>query len=75
MGYLSKTEYENQIVATRDARMAWWREARFGMFIHYGLYSGLETGEWSQANQNYTVAEYEKFAATFAPKEGCAREW
>ena len=24
--------------ATRDPRMAWWREARFGMFIHWGLY-------------------------------------
>ena len=27
--------------AQRDARMAWWREARFGMFVHWGLYSGL----------------------------------
>ena len=25
----------------RDARMQWWRDAKFGMFIHYGLYSGL----------------------------------
>jgi len=29
----------------RDARMAWWREARFGMFIHWGLYAVLG-GEW-----------------------------
>ena len=29
----------------RDARMAWWREARFGMFVHWGLYSGL-AGTW-----------------------------
>ena len=75
MAYLSRKEYEEKIAATRDERMAWWREARFGMFIHYGLYSDLETGEWSQANQNYTVAEYEAFAKNFAPKEGCAREW
>lgn len=75
MAYLSRKEYEEKIAATRDERMAWWREARFGMFIHYGLYSGLGTGEWSQANQNYTVAEYEAFAKNFAPKEGCAREW
>jgi alpha-L-fucosidase len=45
------------------------------MFIHYGLYAQLGTGEWSQANQNYTVDEYEKLAKTFAPKEGCVREW
>ena len=75
MGYISRREYEDKTAATRDARMAWWREARFGMFIHYGLYSGLGTGEWSQANQNYTVAEYETLAKSFAPKEGCAREW
>jgi hypothetical protein len=32
-------------VATRDQRMAWWREARFGMFVHWGLYSGAG-GAW-----------------------------
>ncbi len=31
----------------RDARMAWWREARFGMFVHWGLYSGL-AGTWKE---------------------------
>ena len=31
--------------AARDARMAWWRDARFGMFVHWGLYSGL-AGTW-----------------------------
>ena len=75
MTYISRKEYEDQIAKTRDERMAWWREARFGMFIHYGLYSELGTGEWSQANQNYTVAEYETLAKSFSPKEGCAGEW
>ena len=31
---LSKPQYEEQIAASRDERMKWWREARFGMFIH-----------------------------------------
>ncbi len=75
MSYISRYEYEKMTEATRDERMGWFREARFGMFIHYGLYSTLGTGEWSQANENYTVAEYETLAADFAPKEGCAREW
>src|SRR5688572_16692772 len=30
---------------THDQRMAWWRGARFGLFIHWGIYSDLE-GEW-----------------------------
>lgn len=75
MQNISKREYEELIAKTRDERMEWYRNARFGMFIHYGLYSDLGTGEWSQANQNYTVKEYEKFAKNFAPKERCAREW
>src|SRR5260370_42398696 len=32
--------------ATRDQRLAWWREARFGCFIHWGVYSGL-AGAWN----------------------------
>ncbi len=75
MSYLSRYEYEKMTAQTRDERMSWFREARFGMFIHYGLFSALGTGEWSQANENYTVAEYEALTARFAPKEGCAREW
>ena len=75
MKRLSKREYEAYTAASRDTRMAWFRQARFGMFIHYGLYAELGTGEWSQANENYIVAEYEELAKRFAPKEGCAREW
>jgi len=40
MKLLSKPEYLEELDRTRDARMGWWREARFGMFVHLGLYSG-----------------------------------
>ena len=75
MEYISRYEYEKIVASTRDQRMKWFKEARFGMFIHYGLYSQLGTGEWSQANENYTVKEYEELARTFAPKEGVCEEW
>ena len=39
MDYLSKREYEKAIAATRDDRMKWWRDARFGMFVHYASYN------------------------------------
>ena len=52
MSYLSKYEYEKMTAQTRDDRMSWFREARVGMFIHYGLFSALGTGEWSQSNEN-----------------------
>ena len=41
MDFLSKSEYEASVAATRDERMQWWREARFGMFVHFGLYALL----------------------------------
>ena len=72
---MSRSEYEAKVAETRDARMAWWREARFGMFIHYGLYSQVGRNEWVQSLENYPVAEYEELAATFSPKPGAPREW
>ena len=72
---LSLPEYEKQIAGSRDERMKWWREARFGMFIHYGLYSQVGRNEWVMACENIPPKEYEKLADTFAPKEGCCREW
>jgi alpha-L-fucosidase len=61
----------------RDARMAWWREARFGMFIHWGPYAvpagqydgkkipGL--GEWIMYDARIPVARYETYAKAFNP--------
>jgi hypothetical protein len=42
---LSASAAAQETPAQRDARMQWWREARFGMFVHWGLYSGL-AGTW-----------------------------
>lgn len=75
MESINRYDYEQMTAQTRDERMAWFREARFGIFIHYGLYAQLGTGEWSQANENYTREEYAELAKSFAPKDGCAREW
>ena len=43
---LAAAQVEGESEADRDARMAWWREARFGMFIHWGLYA-IPAGEWN----------------------------
>ena len=72
---MSKPEYEAWTAATRDRRMAWWREARFGVFIHYGLYAQLGRNEWAQVLENIPVDEYARLAETFAPKPGAPREW
>jgi alpha-L-fucosidase len=55
--------------------MQWWREARFGMFIHFGLYSQVGRNEWVMSLENYPITEYERLANTFNPKPGAPREW
>jgi alpha-L-fucosidase len=45
----------------------WFQDARFGLFIHWGVYSVLGDGEWVMNNHKMTVAEYEKLPARFNP--------
>ena len=54
--------------ATRAQRMEWWHEARFGMFIHWGLYSVNGRHEWAMEEEGFPVKEYEQFAKKFKPK-------
>ena len=68
-----------------DARMAWWREAKFGMFIHWGVYSvpaGFyhdkpvdNIGEWIMNNGKIPMAEYQQFAKEFNPVKFDADAW
>jgi alpha-L-fucosidase len=67
----------------RDARMAWFREARFGLFLHWGVYSvpagewkdKKNYGEWFMEETHLPVSEYEKFAPQFNPVKFDAKEW
>lgn len=66
-------------------RMSWWREARFGMFIHWGPYARLagewrgkrvkSIGEWIMYHGKIPVADYEEMARNFNPTEFNADEW
>jgi alpha-L-fucosidase len=53
----------------------WFENARFGMFIHWGVYSVLGDGEWVMNNRKMTVAEYEKLPPQFNPTEYNPAEW
>ena len=75
MKYLCKADYEKELSRTRPQRMDWWKKARFGMFIHYGLYSVVGRHEWVQVQENIPKEEYEQLAYQFNPKPGCCREW
>jgi alpha-L-fucosidase len=69
----------------RDARMQWWREAKFGMFIHWGVYAvpagtykdkrvaGI--GEWIMLRGTIPVAEYREYASSFNPVKYHPDDW
>ncbi len=53
----------------REAARAWFREARYGLFLHYGLYSLLGRHEWVQLRETIPVAEYAKLADQFTAEK------
>lgn len=68
-----------------DEHMKWWREARFGMFIHWGVYAQLagnwqghqigRGGEWIMNRGKISVADYQQVAKTFNPVKYDAEAW
>jgi alpha-L-fucosidase len=63
------------VKADRARRLQWWRDAKFGMFIHWGLYSVLGRHEWVMEMEGIPAQEYEKLAKQFNPKPNAARDW
>ena len=61
--------------ATRAQRMAWWHQAKFGMFIHWGLYSVIGQHEWAKEVEGVPIPQYELLAKHFHPKPNAARDW
>src|SRR3954469_25202512 len=59
----------------RERRMQWWHEARFGMFIHFGLYSVLGRHEWAMEQEGIPIEEYKRLADQFNPRPNAARAW
>jgi alpha-L-fucosidase len=53
----------------------WFQDAKFGLFIHWGVYSVLGDGEWVMNNRKMTAADYEKLPAQFNPTEFDPAEW
>ncbi len=72
---MEQKTYLDQVAATRPKRIQWWQQARFGMFIHWGLYAQLGRHEWVMNRERIPLAEYEPLADTWKPKDRPAREW
>ncbi|GAB4427013.1 MAG: hypothetical protein OHK0039_45160 [Bacteroidia bacterium] len=81
----AQTNYLDESSEAFDQRMAWWREARFGMFIHWGPYavpagvykgdSIKGIGEWIMNSAKIPIPEYEEFCRAFNPTEYDADAW
>lgn len=61
--------------ADASQRIAWWREARFGMFLHWGVYSIPGHGEWAQWSEQIPVDTYAKLADKFNPQHFDPNAW
>ena len=65
----------NETPEQKKKRMEWWTDARFGMFIHWGLYSGAARHEWVKHNEHMTNAEYQKYFDIYNPDHFDPHKW
>jgi len=56
-------------------RTEWWRNDRFGMFIHFGAYAVPGRGEWVKSNERLTTEQYQKYIDAFVPADLDAKKW
>jgi len=70
-----KKQYLAEVEKTRPRRMKWFHDARFGMFVHWGLYAQVGRNEWVMNIECIPKNEYEKLADTWKPKRRPMREW
>jgi alpha-L-fucosidase len=71
----TKPSLFNESAADKEKRMQWWTDARFGMFIHWGLYSLGARHEWLKHNEHMTNEEYQKYFSMFNPDDFDPVKW
>lgn len=59
----------------REKRVQWFQEARFGMFLHWGLYAIPGRGEWYMSGARMPAKEYERYMQEFTAKAYDPRDW
>jgi len=80
---VQQKDYLNEPDTERNQRMEWWREARFGLFIHWGLYAvpagewGAKNtyGEWIRTTAEIPLKTYDGFVDKFNPTQFSAKDW
>ncbi len=86
VSFSQQTKSKNFLTETKaqkEERMKWWKDARFGLFIHWGLYSvpagewkgDTSHAEWIRTTAQIPIHEYEKFVQQFNPVKFNAEDW
>ncbi len=75
--FLQPIKAQENYIPTKENLEArkWFQEAKFGLFIHWGVYSVLGDGEWVMNNKNLSIDEYEKLPTFFNPIDYSPKEW
>ena len=60
---------------SQDSKISWWQQARFGMFIHWGVYSIPGRGEWLMYQEHVPFSEYKLLADQFNPQNYDPKAW
>jgi alpha-L-fucosidase len=72
---LSSAQLPKETEAQKAERLKWWTDARFGMFIHWGLYALPARHEWVKNNERMTNEQYQKYFEMFNPDMWEPHEW
>ncbi|QGY43483.1 alpha-L-fucosidase [Maribellus comscasis] len=71
----SQEKIWNETPEQKKERLAWWTDARFGMFIHWGLYAQAARHEWVKNRERITTEEYQKYFEIFNPDLFDPADW
>ena len=67
MQAMAQSDYKKETPEQKSKRMQWWTDARFGMFIHWGLYALPARHEWVKNYERMTNEQYQKYFEEYNP--------
>ena len=70
----SQTVIDSSLLLS-EQDMQWWRDSKFGLFIHFGLYSILGEGEWAMFSKQMDTSEYGKLKDSFTVSKFSGKNW
>ena len=71
----TRSSLRQDALGLSEADLGWWRDAKLGLFVHWGLYSILERGEWVMFSERIPAADYARLADEFDPQHYDPTTW